>query len=128
MNQNDKFQIERETVNHHWALRLKMGCKAICEDKRKRAVVLIYSLVALLLLLVQPWLFIWRGNDVFSVIQRAGMGQLFPVAAVAGLFGLVVLFLSLIHIFSDSVCIQTEWSNSRSRFRAAFYGGRRRRR
>lgn len=92
MNQNDKFQIERETVNHHWALRLKMGCKAICEDKRKRAVVLIYSLVALLLLLVRPWLFIWRGNDVFSVIQRAGMGQLFPVAAVAGLFGLVVLF------------------------------------
>ncbi|WP_368233265.1 FtsK/SpoIIIE domain-containing protein [Anaerotruncus rubiinfantis] len=92
MNQNDKFQIERETVNHHWALRLQMGCKAILEDKRKRVVVLAYVLAALLLLLVRPWLFIWRENDVFSVIQRAGMGQLFPVAAVAGLFGLVVLF------------------------------------
>ena len=92
MNQNNKFQIERETVNHHWALRLQMGCKAICNDKRKASLVLAYALVALLLWLVQPWLLIWRENDIFSVMQRVGTSQLFPVAALGGLFGLVVLF------------------------------------
>ena len=62
MNQNNKFQIERETVNHHWALRLQMGCKAICNDKRKASLVLAYALVALLLWLVQPWLLICRSR------------------------------------------------------------------
>ena len=92
MNQNQKFQIERETVNHHWFLRLRMGCKAIYSDRRKANFVLSYALVALLLWVVRPWLFLWRGNDIFSVMQRSNIQQLFPVAALAGLFGLVVFF------------------------------------
>lgn len=91
MNRNEKFQIERETVNHHWSLRLEMGLKAIWADRRKTAFMTGYVLVMLLVWLVQPWgLLLIEGQ--FAAVQRTSARNLFLVGSITGLAGLVVMF------------------------------------
>lgn len=92
MNQFEKFRLERKTEHRYWILRFKTGCTKIRNDRRKINIVLIYIAVMILLWMVQPWRYFWQNDDIFSVMQRVGIGQLFPVLSLAGLFFLIVFF------------------------------------
>jgi len=92
MSKTQRFQLERETTNHRWRLRLQTGCKAILSEKYKAVIVLIYIAVVLLIWSIQPWRWISPGDDLLSSIQCRGAINIFSVLSIAGLLGLVMLF------------------------------------
>lgn len=92
MNQNERVQLERETVHYHWVLRLQTGCKAIFSDGRRACLAFIYVAVMTALWLLRTPLFVWAGYDAPPFLQEPRFGQLYLAVSLAGLLGLILLF------------------------------------
>lgn len=89
MNQNEKFKLNKETVNRRWLLRLRMGCGAVCKDGRKAGILAIYLITAVLLWLFREQVFNFDGADMLASLYRGIAGLFIPIYGVGGLFFLL---------------------------------------
>lgn len=90
MNQKEKFNLHKETINRRWFLRFRMGCRVVYTDRRKAWILAIYLISAILLWLFREAIFNFDETAMFAPMYRGIAGLIIPVYSVGGAFFLMV--------------------------------------
>ena len=90
MRQNEKDKLNRETERNYWLLRFALGCKAVVNDWKRAAILVVYIFTAVVLWRMSGDFITLPESDLISPAFRAVAPLIIPCGCVGGLFLLII--------------------------------------
>lgn len=91
MKWEDRDRLDRETVNHHYVLRFRMGIEKIWNDPNIRFCFGLMVGLIVLICILRPWDILIPGDDFFADWKRTGIRNLFYIGSVICILGCVIM-------------------------------------